>query len=369
MFFYFSHCLSVAGLRPSSLMSTDRVVPLRGRSNYFLPHLLKKGWQSGISQGKIPWNTPPPHCWELNPHHGEDRQWDASILPLSYHYKNYIVCWTNQTLDSASVTCILTEWKLPKIWSTRFTWIASLSQWVVFRMMHSLPCRLGTLWVSILISCRHVRLFYIVCWNQQIPRTATLHWGSSQGLILNSGETQHWFISDDVGVATMPKVSWNGLVITLQLSNCSSNRMTDWLTKWLADWLTYREVERYDPETRFAVRGSELFLCPSSPWGCGPELSPGLLVRRTPYTKISEKNRIQIKYHLLVSTKHDCSRFCAGGNASVTTTVAGLGLCCNGKWEFTIHTQTVKPINRSMLWTVYQAVFIHNNDGQRDNYN
>jgi len=25
------------------------------------------------------------HGWELNPSHGEDRQWDALILPLSYH--------------------------------------------------------------------------------------------------------------------------------------------------------------------------------------------------------------------------------------------------------------------------------------------
>ena len=53
------------------------------RLSRFLPRWLRTDWQSVISQGRIPSNTPP--WWELNPVHGEDRQWDSFILPLSYH--------------------------------------------------------------------------------------------------------------------------------------------------------------------------------------------------------------------------------------------------------------------------------------------
>ena len=57
-FFLFVLLQSSSGhgwIKPSSLMSTGCVVPLR----HFLPRWLRMGWQSLISQGKIPWNSPP----------------------------------------------------------------------------------------------------------------------------------------------------------------------------------------------------------------------------------------------------------------------------------------------------------------------
>jgi len=51
-FFPISHRLSVVELRPSSSHRLCEIEP-------FLPRWLRTGWQSLISQGKIPWNAPP----------------------------------------------------------------------------------------------------------------------------------------------------------------------------------------------------------------------------------------------------------------------------------------------------------------------
>jgi len=52
----------------------------RGEIAPFSVTLAQDGLAKVISQGKIL-----SHGWELNPGHREDRQWDTSILPLSYH--------------------------------------------------------------------------------------------------------------------------------------------------------------------------------------------------------------------------------------------------------------------------------------------
>jgi len=56
---------------------------IEGRLSHFLPRWLRTGWQNVMSQGEIPWYTP--QTLQLNLGHGEDRQRDTFILPLSYH--------------------------------------------------------------------------------------------------------------------------------------------------------------------------------------------------------------------------------------------------------------------------------------------
>jgi len=109
-----SHGLSMVGLRPSSYW-------VCGTIDERLSHWVRTGWQSVISQRKIPCNTPPRPGIEPGPdsdiysfshwaimtrttertarqwdtfilllsHHDpgnrEDRQWDTFIFPLSYH--------------------------------------------------------------------------------------------------------------------------------------------------------------------------------------------------------------------------------------------------------------------------------------------
>ena len=51
--------------------------------SHFLSRWLRTGWQSLTSQQKILEILRLGR--KLNPSHGEDRQWDAFILPLSYH--------------------------------------------------------------------------------------------------------------------------------------------------------------------------------------------------------------------------------------------------------------------------------------------
>jgi len=79
-FFPIGHCLSMVGLRPSSSLSTGCVVSLRGDWAIFchagsgrvgkVRSAIEKSLEI-LRRG-----------WELNPGHGEDRQW---AIPLSYH--------------------------------------------------------------------------------------------------------------------------------------------------------------------------------------------------------------------------------------------------------------------------------------------
>jgi len=66
-FSHLSQCLFVVGLRPSTLITT-----IEKRLSHFLPPWLRMSWQSVISQGKTPWNTPPRFGNELGSQ-GEQR--------------------------------------------------------------------------------------------------------------------------------------------------------------------------------------------------------------------------------------------------------------------------------------------------------
>jgi len=52
--------LSVRGWTSAFLLAVHRLCGvIEGRLSHFLPRWLRRGWQSVIRQGKIPWNTPP----------------------------------------------------------------------------------------------------------------------------------------------------------------------------------------------------------------------------------------------------------------------------------------------------------------------
>ena len=54
-FLFFNQPSSVRGWTSAFLLAVHRL----GRLGHFLPRWLRTSWQSAISQGKIPWNTPP----------------------------------------------------------------------------------------------------------------------------------------------------------------------------------------------------------------------------------------------------------------------------------------------------------------------
>jgi len=64
-----------------------------------------------ISQGKS-LEILSPAAWELNPGHGEDRQWDALILSLSYHsFISAIICpWLNFILPPRCPQAVRRHW-------------------------------------------------------------------------------------------------------------------------------------------------------------------------------------------------------------------------------------------------------------------
>ena len=55
---------------------------IEGRLSHFLPRWLRTGWQSVISQGKIPWNTPPWLGIEPGPQEGQTVSYSTE---LSWH--------------------------------------------------------------------------------------------------------------------------------------------------------------------------------------------------------------------------------------------------------------------------------------------
>jgi len=55
----FLSAIVVGGWTSTFLLTVHRLCGvIEGRLSYLLPHWLRTGWQSVISQGKIPWNTP-----------------------------------------------------------------------------------------------------------------------------------------------------------------------------------------------------------------------------------------------------------------------------------------------------------------------
>jgi len=94
VFFPVGHRLFIIRFRPYSSMTTAScVVLLLEDWAIFLLRWPRTGWQSVISQGKIPWNTPPqPREW--NPGHREDSEIHSlthwAIMTCSGCY-NYII--------------------------------------------------------------------------------------------------------------------------------------------------------------------------------------------------------------------------------------------------------------------------------------
>jgi len=72
----FPWCPQMVVVYPSFSKMTRWYSVIEGRLDRFLPHWLRAGWQSVVSQGEIPWNTPP---WP------GIEQWATFDLPLSYH--------------------------------------------------------------------------------------------------------------------------------------------------------------------------------------------------------------------------------------------------------------------------------------------
>ena len=78
---FFYQPLSARGWTSAFLLAVHRMCGvIEGRLSHFLPRWLRTGWRSAISQGKSLEILR--RGWELNPGHGEDRQW---AIPLSYH--------------------------------------------------------------------------------------------------------------------------------------------------------------------------------------------------------------------------------------------------------------------------------------------
>jgi len=76
--FIFHQPSSVRGWTSAFLLTVDRLCGvIEGRLSHFLPRWLRTGWQSVISQWKIPWNTPPWLEIEPGPQGGGER-------PVSY---------------------------------------------------------------------------------------------------------------------------------------------------------------------------------------------------------------------------------------------------------------------------------------------
>jgi len=74
----------VRGWTSAFLLDVHRLSDaIEGRLRHFLPRWFRTGWQVWSAREK---SLEILHCgWELNPGHGEDRQCDTFILPLSYH--------------------------------------------------------------------------------------------------------------------------------------------------------------------------------------------------------------------------------------------------------------------------------------------
>ena len=79
---FFYQPSSVSGCTSAFLLAVHRLCDvIEGRLCFFLPHWLRTGWQSAISQGKIPWNT---YLWPRIEPGLRRGQWDTFILSLSY---------------------------------------------------------------------------------------------------------------------------------------------------------------------------------------------------------------------------------------------------------------------------------------------
>ena len=82
-YFTFSHHLSMVGLSAFRLAVHRLCGFVEGRLSHFLPRWLRTGWQSVISQGKIPWNTPPCLGIEPGPQGGQTVSYSTELSWLT----------------------------------------------------------------------------------------------------------------------------------------------------------------------------------------------------------------------------------------------------------------------------------------------
>jgi len=132
--FFFCQPSSVHGWTSAFLLAVHRLCGVfEGRLSHFLPRWLRRGWQSAISQGKIPWNTPPWLGIEPGPRGGqtvsyptelswlislstEDNERSESTKSLTHALHVFSDCltfytlWHNGTLCTGRLGAIVTKW-------------------------------------------------------------------------------------------------------------------------------------------------------------------------------------------------------------------------------------------------------------------
>jgi len=92
--------LSVHGWTSAFLLAVHSLCGvIEGRLSHFLPRWLRTGWQSAISQGKIPWNAPPWLGIEPGPRGGQtvsyptELSWLTRTKPWSSQWPNIPSVW------------------------------------------------------------------------------------------------------------------------------------------------------------------------------------------------------------------------------------------------------------------------------------
>ena len=83
---FFLQPSSIHGWTSAFLLTVHRFCGvIERRLRHFLPRWLKTGWQSVISQGKIPWNTPPWLGIEPRPQGGQTVSYSTELSWLDIH--------------------------------------------------------------------------------------------------------------------------------------------------------------------------------------------------------------------------------------------------------------------------------------------
>jgi len=83
IYFLFYQPLSVRGWTSAFFLAVHRLCGvIEGRLSHFLPRWLRTGWQSAISQGKIPLNTPPWLGIEPGPRGGQTVSYPTELFLL-----------------------------------------------------------------------------------------------------------------------------------------------------------------------------------------------------------------------------------------------------------------------------------------------
>jgi len=84
MSIFFYQPLSVHCWTSAFLLTVHRLRDvIEGRLSHFLPRWLRTGWQGAISQGKIPWNTPPWLGIEPGPRGGQTVSYPTELSWLT----------------------------------------------------------------------------------------------------------------------------------------------------------------------------------------------------------------------------------------------------------------------------------------------